>query len=284
MLKKKLALVLGEPIVQFAVIGTMLYALSDWLGSSGSGNRIELNPAMVAHLESSFIETWDRPPTASERARLVDDFIREEIAYREAISLGLHRDDVIIRRRLRQKLEFLAEDTSTAAAPSDAQLSALLSHNLEAYRSESMIALRQVYFAAPADALDPSDWQNLLARLQMSGAKAPIHGMGDPSGLPQAWALGPVTDLRKTFGVQFVEAVLGLEPRKWHGPISSGIGSHLVYVEEITPGILPEVAQIRSLLEHDYLLKQRERQLDEMYTRLREKYPVDDATGAEPVR
>lgn len=271
--------------MQFAVIGSLLYALSAWFGGGGGpGNRIEIDRATIAHLESSFKDTWNRSPTPDERARLVEDHVREEIAYREAVALDLDRDDVIIRRRLRQKLEFLAEDTTGEAAPTDEQLSALLSRNADAYRSEPLVALRQVHFTTSSTGSLTDRWQDRLSRLQASGARADIEGIGEPSDLPQEWPLGPATEIRRAFGAQFTDTVMGLEPRRWHGPIPSGIGSHLVYVEEVRPGVLPELAAIRPLLEHDFTLEQRRRQLDDMYARLREKYPVVDATAAERAR
>ena len=118
-------------------------------GRLGPGStRITITPGVVEHLAAGFAKTWQRPPTQPELKGLIDDYVKEEIATREAVAMGLDRDDTIIRRRLRQKLEFLIEDASEQAPPTDAELQAWLDKNPQAVRLESHVALRQVYFSA----------------------------------------------------------------------------------------------------------------------------------------
>src|SRR4029450_8049258 len=102
---------LHEPLVHFLLLGAMLFGVFALVGDRGSAraSQIVVTPGHLEHLTVSFTRTWQRPPTAQELTELIDDYIREEVLYREAVAMGLDRDDTIVRRRLRQKLEFLAE-------------------------------------------------------------------------------------------------------------------------------------------------------------------------------
>ena len=122
-----------EPLLHFLVIGTAVFAVYGAMNPSSARRRadvIEVTPAKVERLDGQFEAVWRRPPTAAERAGLVDDYVREEVYYREALALGLDRDDTVIRRRLRQKMEFLGDAGAAALAPSDAELRALSSRRI----------------------------------------------------------------------------------------------------------------------------------------------------------
>ena len=143
---------LREPLVHFLVLGGLLFGLYQWLGgpaASAGGGEIVVTEGRVRNLTDTFTRTWQRPPTGDELNGLVEDYIREEVLYREGVALGLDRDDTIIRRRLRQKLEFVSEDAASALEPTDAELTAFLATNADRYRVESRLTFSQVF-------LDPS--------------------------------------------------------------------------------------------------------------------------------
>jgi len=264
-----------EPIVHFLLIGAVLYLLSTWLtAGSGAPNRIEISAATVRHLEATFFEVWGRAPTGEERERLIKDYVREEIAYREALNLGLDRDDVIVRRRLRQKLEFLAEDTATVSPPSDEQLQELLSEDPSTYSSEPLVSLKQFSVSSLIQKSNTAELQALLDRLNKEGLQAKLQNITDSSTVPEHWPLAPVSEFERTFGTEFTNAIQTLEPDVWHGPIESGIGKHFVYVTDVIPSRMPDLESVRSLLEHDFLARQRAQQIERMYLELGEKYVV----------
>ena len=176
---------LREPLVHFLLFGALLFFFSTWKsGPSGSG-KIVVTRARIEQLATGFARTWQRPPTQRELTGLVEDYIKEEVYVREAIATGLDRDDTIIRRRLRQKLEFLTEDALEAAAPSDEELRAYLKAHPDSFRVEPRVAFRQVFLdrnRRGAAAL--SDARALLARLSSAGAGADISALGDSQMLP----------------------------------------------------------------------------------------------------
>ncbi len=268
---------LREPLVQFLLLGGLLFVYFEWRGGSSGpgGSRIAITPGLVEHLAAGFGRTWQRPPTDAELKGLVDEYVKEEIATREAVAAGLDRDDTIIRRRLRQKLEFLIEEAASSASPSDAELQAWWDAHPDSFRAEPQLAFRQVYVSperrgprARADA------EALLARLQKAGAEAATDRLGDPSMLPSDEALIPLREVERSFGADFAKALLALPPGRWNGPIESPYGLHLVFVRERVAAAKPALAEVRPMLERELLADRRKKDLDALYARLLEKYTV----------
>jgi hypothetical protein len=268
---------LREPLVLFLAIGALLFLWYQWSGG-GSGpasSRIVLTSGRIESLAAGFQKTWQRPPTEAELKGLVDDYVREEIATREAAAAGLDQDDTIIRRRLRQKLEFLADEAIDSAPPTDAELAAWLEAHAEDYRIEPQVALRQVYVSRDRHgASAEADARVLLARLEAQGPDAALDRFGDSLMLPAEFGLEPLREVARTFGEKFADAVLALPPGRWAGPVESGYGLHLVLVRERIDGAQPELGMVRPQVERDFMADRRRRQLDAMYERLLGKYTV----------
>lgn len=268
---------LREPLLHFLAIGAALFLFFQWRGpGSGPGsNRVVLTAGQIEHLAAGFTRTWQRPATEAELKGLIDDWVREEIAVREAMAAGLDRDDTIIRRRLRQKLEFLVEDASSATVPTDQELQAWLAAHAGSFRIEPRVALRQVFVsrerrgvAAEAEA------RALLARLRAAGAGARIDNLGDSTLLPQEVELTPRGEVARTFGSDFAQRIETIAPGTWTGPVESSFGLHLVLVKERAEGSAPDLAAVRPAVEREFMADRRKRQLATTYERFLEKYRV----------
>ncbi len=264
---------LREPLVHFLALGAALFALSQWRGGSGS-NRIVITPGQVDSLAASFARTWQRPPSEAELKGLVDEHVREELAAREAASLGLDRDDVVIRRRLRQKLEFLVEDTLESVPVTDAELQAWLDKHPDRFRAEPEVAFRQVYLNPDrrGDAVE-RDASKLLERLSSAGRDAGLRA-GDPTMLPHEVEHSTRSGVAGQFGEEFADAVLQVEPGRWAGPLQSGYGMHLVWVDAKEAGRLPKLDEVRPLVERELLAARRREQIDAMYAQMLARYKV----------
>jgi hypothetical protein len=273
----RLRSLLREPLVQFLLIGAALFLFFGWTGGSGGrdSDRIVIGPGQVEHLAVGFSRTWRRPPTPEELKGLVDDHVREEIATREARSMGLDREDTVIRRRLRQKLEFLVEDAAEAVPPTDAQLQEWLEAHPETYRREPEVAFRQVFLSPDrrGDGIE-KDADRLLRELEAAGPDADIERLGDSIMLPGEFDLAPLGLASRMFGNEFADRLAALEPGQWTGPIPSGYGLHLVFVRERVEGRAPELADVRDALTRDLLNSRRNEQLESTYERLLGKYTV----------
>lgn len=266
-----------EPLLQFLALGGLLFGYFEWKGDGyGPGStRITITPGLVEHLASGFARTWQRPPTDEELKGLVDEHVKEEIATREAVAMGLDKDDAIVRRRLRQKLEFLVEDIVDQVPPTDAELQAWMDRHPEAFRAESRVGLRQVYLSTERrGASARSDAERLLARLRAAGPKATTDTVGDASMLPSELPLGGLSEVGRAFGTEFAAMVDSLAPGQWTGPLESPYGLHLVLVTERLAATRPALADVRPLVERELQAERRRRQLEALYEKLLQKYTV----------
>lgn len=267
--------VLREPLLHFIVLGLLLFLFFEWRGGGPGSSRIVVTPGQIAHLASGFARTSQRPPSEEELKGLIDDYVKEEIATREAVASGLDRDDAIIRRRLRQKLEFLVEDAVDPSPPAEADLQRWLDAHPDAFRAEPQIALRQVFLSRERRAAGaPQDAERLLARLRAAGPEADTSRLGDPTTLPAELRLGAVREVSLTFGDAFARAIEPLAPGQWSGPVESTYGLHLVLVRERVPASRPDLAAIRPQVERELITERRGRALDALYQRLLTKYSV----------
>ncbi len=266
-----------EPLAHFVLLGAGLFAWSALWGQPGTRNeRIVVTEAHVSRLIEIFGRTWQRPPTERELQRLVDEHIKEEIFYREALAMGLDRDDTIIRRRLRQKMEFLSEDLAAQNDPTDEELEAYLAEHVERFRIEGPLSFAHVYISIDRrgdKAID--DAKALLARLNRDPeASGDVASLGDRLPLPSGYESTTASEIAKMFGRAFAERVSGLPVGEWSGPVESGYGLHLVLVSERSEDRMPELAEVREAVTRDWRVREREQTNDEIFQKLREKYRV----------
>lgn len=268
---------LREPLLHFFLLGAGLFVVHSAIGArrGAEPQRLVVSAGAIEHLATTFARAWQRPPSDRELDGLIQDYVREEIYAREAVALGLDRDDVIIRRRLRQKLEFVSEDVGTEVEPSDDALRAYLAAHADAFRSPPRVTLSQVY-------LDPKrhgenlarDATHLLASLRRAGAGLDISQLGDSVLLPLRLDAVPVTEVAKQFGDEFATEVSALTPGQWHGPVTSGYGAHLVFVTERIEGRAPGLEEVRDAVRREWLDARRVEAKDRFYRALLERYDV----------
>jgi hypothetical protein len=268
---------LKEPLLHFLILGGLVFLVYDLLaGRGGAPDEIFISRGQQENLLNTFGRTWQRPPTQDEFRGLLQDYLRQEIAYREAQAMGLDEDDIVIRRRLRQKLELLAEDVAALAAPTDEQLQAYLAQNADDFLVEPRLTLRQVYFSRDRrGAAAGPDAEALLQRIATDGPDGDFGQFGDPLPLPER-----VEDLRegeiaRMFGRVFVEGLQGVEPGHWAGPVESGFGLHLVFVESRQAGRTPELEEVRDAVQREWLSQRRRDAVDGLYERLAENYTIE---------
>lgn len=270
--------ILGEPLLHFLLIGTGLFLAFSLMPRdqrSGDAGEIVVSQGQVEHLAAGFARTWQREPSAEELAGLVSDFVREEVYYREALALGLDQDDTVIRRRLRQKLEFIFDDVAARAEPSEAELQAYLLAHPDAFRREPRLSFRQVYLNP--DRRGPrveADAAQLLAQLRQAGTDLDAAALGDATLLESAFADVSPSDVAAQFGADFADRLMELAVGAWQGPLKSGLGLHLVQVSERRDATLPVLAEVRDQVRREWD-KARRAELKELsYRELLARYTV----------
>ncbi len=271
---------LKEPLLHFLLLGACLFALFSWVGDDNSeqiigSKEIVITPGIIETLSANFAKVWQRPPTLDEQEGLIREFIREEILYREALALGLDRNDTIVRRRLRQKLEFLFEDLTAPAAPTDEELLEHLSSHASTYRLEPRISFQQIYLNPEkrGEAIK-EDFNKLLSELKNPDSNLDLSEIGDSLMIEQSYESVSQSEVARYFGQQFADELVSIEAGSWQGPILSGYGVHLVFVSERTDSRMPALDEVRSAVERDWLSAKRKESNESYFEKLLETYTI----------
>ena len=262
-----------EPLVHFLLIGAALFVFYDQTREPGSEapNRIVMSSGQVEQLAANFKRTWMRPATETELAGLIESYVRDEVFYREALAMGLDQSDPVVRQRMRSKLEFILEDLSSAEV-GDEVLLAYLQEHPDKFRTQPQVSFQQVYLSPDARTDLAADAETVLARLNEGTAP---ESLGNPTLVPHAFTLATQSEIERSLGERFGGEVVELAPSDdWVGPMFSAYGGHLVRVSERVDGRLPDLAEIRALVEREYLVERRVEIKDLAYAKLREGYDV----------
>ncbi len=245
---------LKEPLIHFLVLGLLIFVAYHLLSpaSLDRENRIVVNEAKVDQLVRLFSKTWQRPPTPTELKGLIDDYVKEEVYYREALILGLDKNDTLIRRHMRNKMQFLSAAEAGAPAPTDKELEDYLKANAAKYEVEPRISFSQIYFNPErrGSGVD-SDVAAALAGLKFDPNAEP-QAFGESTLLPGHVDLAGRSSIAQTFGTEFADAIQQVTPGSWTGPIKSGFGSHLVFVEQHEAGRAASLDDVRAAVTRDW--------------------------------
>jgi hypothetical protein len=263
---------LREPLVHFLAIGAALFVLSGLLGgATDDSRRIHVDAARIDQLAQIFTAQWRRPPSADELEGLVAQHIEEEVLYREALALGLDRDDTIVRRRLAQKMQFMLEDTTPPPTPADADLESFFESHRADFRTPPFLTFTHVYFSS-----DRRPDAEAVARATLAGLagveRAPERG--DPFMLRHDYADVSRDDVARLFGAEFADRLFELTPGSWQGPVRSGYGWHLVRVLDRTVPPEPAFADVREAVLAAWLDAARRRTNEESLELLKAGYEI----------
>lgn len=271
-----------EPLVHFLLIGLLLFLLYGAVGRGGGDRDIPVDDNVVATLSAQFQNTWQRPPTAGEMNALVDTYIHDEIFFREGVALGLDRDDPTIKRRVSQKFATIAEESEPANPPSDAQLEQWLRLHARRYARPALITFDQIMFNPARSGASEAAAVELARKALVAGADPKTLGNGHML-LPH-FELYPADLVERDFGEVFAKALLSVPIGRWEGPLRSGYGVHLVKVEKVVPGRLPDLDEVRTAVARDFEEDRRRRSAEAEYRRLRQDYRVEYSGAWKPAR
>jgi hypothetical protein len=271
-----IARLVREPLLQFLALGGVLFALYSLVGERGTepSEKIVVSASRVANLADGFARTWRRPPSPEELQGLIDNYVRDEVFYRAGRAVGLDRDDVIIRRRVRQKMEFLAEEIAVPE-PTDEQLAAYLASDPQHFRDQDRLTFRQLFLSSSrrAETIE-RDVKQVAAALSGAGAEVDATELGDPFLLGEEFRSMSQPDVARTFGDSFAKQVFAAEQGRWQGPIESSFGQHFVFVGQRTKGSVPGLDAIRPEVARQWADARRIEAEQNLYRSLRERYEI----------
>jgi peptidyl-prolyl cis-trans isomerase C len=271
---------LREPLLHFLLIGMALFAVYAYMhrgrGGVESSRQIVVSLDELQQMETYFYSQWHRQPTPAEFQAMVEDKVREEVLYREGLAMGLDKDDTIVKRRMAQKMQFIAEDVAAAHEPSTAELRAWFTKNTQKFALPSRYSFRHLYFSVDKRGKSAEEnAANSLTRIagQPEDSKLAIS-MADTFMFQDYYADRTPEALAKEFGPQFAVAIEKVKPGSWQGPIESGYGWHLVFVDSVVPGRIPALEEIEPDVKTAWLAEQKAAAWEKAYAEMRSKYSV----------
>jgi len=268
---------LKDPLIIFLLFGLVIFVAEQLIDQGASADyQIDITEGLQNRILDQWQAQMGRPPTAQEAAGLLDQWIKEEIFYREARSLGLDENDTIIRRRLAQKLTFLNEDLANAVDPTEAELQAYFDENGAEYRIPERYSFEHRYFSSDRRENAEEDALKALESNQLDG---------DPFILQKSYADRSAREIADLFGREFAEQLATLEetPDDWQGPVSSAYGWHLVRLTRRTASRDPLMAEVADAVRRDFMQRRRQEANETFYQTLRDRYDIRLAESSSPV-
>jgi hypothetical protein len=264
---------LRDPLVHFLAIGLLLFALYGLVAPADTGgDRIVITRAMVDDMAAQHRKLWNRDPTAAELKGLIESRVTDEILYREGLAMGLDRDDAVIKRRVSQKYDLIAEEADSIA-PTDADLEAYLKANPDRFRSAPVVSFRQVMI--------PTDGSEADVRARVAKALAALGGGADPatvgnaSLLPAQVSAQALDLVARDFGSDFAAALVSAPEGQWLGPVPSAYGLHLVRIDRRVPAAVPPLADVRREVQREWENARRETARAARLEKLRAAYRIE---------
>jgi parvulin-like peptidyl-prolyl isomerase len=260
-------------------IGAVIYLLYGVFAEpvpEADDKTIVVSAGEIEWMQTAWQKRWNRPPTPQEFDGLIQQYIKETVLYREALTMGLNQHDQVIRRRLAQKLEFLAKDLVALTPPTEEELQSYFNEHLDRYQEPALYTFTQV-FIDPDKRGDTTleDAEAIKAKLIRQGDAIEDPGaLGDDFMLQSYYPEKDAVEIQKLFGSGFTESLAKLSPGQWHGPVLSGYGVHLVYISSISEPPAPEFAALRERVVQDWTMERGEELNDKFYASLREQYTV----------
>ena len=238
--------------------------------------RVVITDHDVAQVQVAYMRTWQREPTLAELRTQLQNFIREEVLYREALSRGYDKDDVVIRRTLMRKMEFLAEGQVDEKDISDEEIKAYLAMRSERYRIPPRISFAHIYFNKDKrGARTEQDLETAISSLEKQEFDfARLPEFGDHFMLQNHYVSQSPQEVRGQFGEEFATQVFQLSPDRWYGPVPSGYGLHAVYIYDTEESYLPEWDQIKWQIMSDMLVEEKNAAKEQYYTEILRQYQL----------
>ena len=263
---------LGEPMLHFLLIGIALFAIYQSTAPVNAGRRIVITQGVVDDLVTQHVAARGREPSSIELNRLIDSYLHDEILYREGVNLGLDRDDIVVKRRVRQKLEVIAEEDASTRAPTDADLWQYLVANQARFVQPTILTFEQV-FLGEATSGPQVVFAAAVTREALRNGTDP-EALGQRTLMPPRMTRMPADLVARDFGTSFAEALEKAPIGEWAGPIASSFGAHYVRVSDRTPAVAPQLAAVRDHVVREWENERRQRARTDAYTKMRGEYEV----------
>jgi len=271
---------LKKPLIYFFVLGFVVFGLHSFLNSEKQDKKedpftVDVTSADIEWIRSSWEARMKRQPTQQELQGLISRFIRDEILFREAKAMDLDDRDLVIQRRLVQKLTFVFEDLAETVEPTNDELKSYMQENQEKYRIPVMISFTHVYFNPDKRKDVTGEAKTVLDRLK--SAQSPPEeavSLGDTIMIDASFRKRSPYEVARTLGKAFANELFSADEMGWQGPIVSTFGLHLIYIEERIASKIPEFENIREDVKNDFMYERKKQVIDNAYNAVKSRFTI----------
>lgn len=278
-MKSRIKKILKSPLVYFFVIGFVIFGLHSFLNREKQDDTdpftVDVTSADIEWIRSSWEARMKRQPMQHELQGLIDRFIRDEILFREAMAMDLDDRDLVIQRRLVQKLTFVFEDLAETIEPTDDELKKYMLENQEKYRIPEMITFTHIYFNPDKRKAVLKEAKTVLDRLK--SAEIPLEdavSLGDMIMIDSSFRKRSPDEVARMLGREFADKLFSIDEKGWQGPIGSTFGLHLVYISDHIASKMPEFENIRKNVQYDFMYDRKKEVIDKAYSAVKSRYSI----------
>ena len=261
--------ILQEPLLHFAVAGSLLFF---YLSSTDTTTKpqVVITEGKIKHLRAQFAKTRQREPSKDELKALIDNQIQLDLSFEQGVQMGLVENDSIIKRRVKQKIEFMLNDSIASIEPSKEELQSYLDAHKDTYMIEPIYDFEHIY-------INPEKHENTdahIAKLQMMILNDVYEGSGDSIMLERTFTQITTAQIARLFGRKFSKSLDSVALGSWQGPVKSGYGLHLVKIDKKIPSHLATLDEVEATIKRDYRDKAQKKAIDEFYDGLKTHYSI----------
>lgn len=272
---------LKEPLVHFLCLGFLIFGYYYFVNDeSEPENAIVIDDAEYDYLLAMWKKQWQREPNETDIKAFLDQYLRQEVFYKEALALNLDHNDLIVKRRLAQKMEAVSNDLNAMMKPpTDTDLKAFYDQNKKLFALPPSYSFRQVLFTT-----NEPNWQQQFeqTKLELNNNKDIPKSRQLKLSLANTWENRDLNDIDKAFGSEFASALHNQPLNQWVGPIASGFGQHLVFISAKKEGEIAHFETAKPFVKKEYEYQTELETQEQVYHDLLEKYPVKITSGKVP--
>lgn len=266
MLKK----ILHEPLVHFFLVGSLLFFYLSKQDDMPAKEQLVITKGKIKQLKAQYAQTRQQAPSPDEFQALIENQIREDLAFQYGMELGLVENDTIIKRRVQQKIEFMLDDSIATLEPTKKELQDYMNAHRSQYTIAPVYTFKHIYINPQAH----EDFDLYLKNLKSEKLDLVYANRGDSTMLESLYENISTAQIARLFGLKFAEALDAVPLSTWLGPVKSGYGVHLVYIEKKKKRHFATLDEVASKVKLDFRVDAQKKALDAFYTELKKKYNV----------
>ena len=260
-----------KPLFHFILIGALIYVFYGYFNEKAAESvesdlTITVTQGEIKFMEDSWQKRWNRPPTEEEKDGFINAYIKEMVFYRVALEMGLDKNDVMIRRLLGQKVQFITNDLIKPQEPGENELKVYFKNNIDSYTLPEWITMTQIFFDPDLrDDKTLTDAENtigLLKKIDINSVNP--NDYGDRLMLQNHYPNLTEAEIARLFGSEFAKSIIELKTNEWHGPILSGYGPHILYLHSRQKSDPPDFDKVRDLVLENWI-EEKKKELNDLY-------------------